>query len=573
MYDLVIRNGKIVDGTGTPAVYGDVAITDGKITAVGGKLGPGRREIPADGLLITPGWVDIHTHYDGQVVWDPYLTPSSWHGVTTVMIGNCGVGFAPVQPGQEDYLISLMDSVEDIPTETLRAGIDFKWESFGQYLDALSGMKRVIDVGTHVPHCAVRVYVMGERGAKNEEATPEDIARMAAVVRDGVKAGALGVSTSRTFVHRTSDKGYVPGTFAGVDEMLGIGRALGEAGHGVFEIISDIVGPDADLEWMAQLTKETGRPISLAALIRKKSGMRMREILEFIDKRNAEGSHMVAQVAPRPAGTLMSLESSLHPFSTHRSYKRLMAGLSFKERVERLRDPAVRAEILADTPAVKDEMTLEMVSGFHNHFSLGNPPDYEPLPEKSIEARARRMGKTPQELAYDTLLERNGREVIYMPIGAAKSLSFDGILPNLLNPATTLSLSDGGAHCGLICDAGMPTFMLTYWVRDRQNGDRVPLEAAVKRQTQDTARLYGLLDRGLLKPGMKADVNVIDFDRLQLHPPEMVYDLPANGRRFVQKVDGYRYTVMSGEVSYENGEHTGAMPGKVIRGPQVGQSR
>ncbi len=569
MYDLVIRNGKIIDGTGTPAFNGDIAITGGKIAAVGGKLGAGRREIDADGLLITPGWVDIHTHYDGQVAWDPHLSPSCWHGVTTVMIGNCGVGFAPVRPGQEDYLISLMDSVEDIPTETLRAGIDFKWESFGQYLDALSGMKRVLDVGTHVPHCAVRVYVMGERGAKNEEATPDDIASMAAVVRDGVKAGALGVSTSRTFVHRTRDKGYVPGTFAGVDEMLGIGRALGEAGHGVFEIISDIVGPDADLEWMAQLTKETGRPISLAALIRKKSGMRMREILEFIDKRNAEGSHLVAQVAARPAGTLMSLQSSLHPFSTHRSYKRLLAGLDLAERVKRMRDPAVRAEILNDTPAVKDEMTLEMVTGFHDHFSLGDPPDYEPLPEKSIQERARRMGKTPQELAYDTLLERDGREVIYMPIGTAKSLSFDGIRPNLTNPSTVLSLSDGGAHCGLICDAGMPTFLLTYWVRDRQNGDRIPLEAAIKRQTQDTARLYGLLDRGVLKPGMKADVNVIDFDRLQLHPPEMVYDLPADGRRFIQRVDGYRYTIMSGEVSYENGEHTGAMPGKVIRGPQA----
>src|SRR5262245_40497763 len=268
MYDLVIRNGKIVDGSGMPAFHGDIAITGGKIAAVGGKTGVGRREIDADGSIITPGWVDIHTHYDGQVAWDPYLSPSCWHGVTTVMIGNCGVGFAPVQPGKEEYLISLMDSVEDIPTETLRAGIDLKWESCGQYLAALSGMTRVLDVGTHVPHCVVRVYVMGERGANNEDATPEDIARMAAVVRDGVKAGALGVSTSRTFVHRTRDKGYVPGTFAGVDEMLGIGRALGEAGHGVFEIISDIVGPDADLEWMAQLTKETGRPISLAALIR-----------------------------------------------------------------------------------------------------------------------------------------------------------------------------------------------------------------------------------------------------------------------------------------------------------------
>jgi N-acyl-D-amino-acid deacylase len=567
MYDLVIRNGKIVDGSGAPTFTGDLAITNGTIAAVGGKAGVGRREIDATGLLITPGWVDIHTHYDGQVVWDPYLSPSSWHGVTTVMIGNCGVGFAPVRRGQEEFLISLMDGVEDIPTETLRAGIDFKWESFGEYLDALSGMKRVLDVGTHVPHCAVRAYVMGERGANNEEATPEDIARMAVVVRDGVKAGALGVSTSRTLVHRTRDKAYVPGTFAGVDEMLGIGRALGEAGHGVFEIISDITGPDADLEWMARLTQETGRPISLAALIRQRSGMRMREILEFIDRRNATGAHMVAQVAARPAGSLMSLQSSLHPFSTHRSYKRLLSGLNLGERVQRMRDPAVRAEILNDTPAVRDEMTLEMVSGFHNHFLLGDPPDYEPVAEKSIHERAIRAGKTPQEVAYDTLLERDGREIIYMPIGTSKSLSFDGIRPNLLNPATILSLSDGGAHCGVICDAGMPTFLLTYWVRDRR-GERIPLELAVKRQTQDTARLYGLLDRGMLKPGMKADVNVIDFDRLQLHAPEMVFDLPANGRRFIQRVDGYRYTIVSGEVSYENGEATGAMPGKVIRGPQ-----
>jgi N-acyl-D-aspartate/D-glutamate deacylase len=392
---------------------------------------------------------------------------------------------------------------------------------------------------------------------------------MAAVVREGVKAGALGVSTSRTLVHRTREKGYVPGTFAGVDEMLGIGRALGEAGHGVFEIISDITGPDADLEWMARLTQETGRPISLAALISKRSGMRMREILEFIDRRNAAGAHMVAQVAARPAGSLMSLQSSLHPFSTHRSYKRLLAGLSLEERVQRMHDPAVRAEILNDQPAVKDAMTLEMVSNFQNHFSLGDPPDYEPTLERSILERARRAGKTPQEVAYDTLLERDGREVIYMPLATSKNLSFDGIRPNLLNPATVLSLSDGGAHCGIICDAGMPTFLLTHWVRDRQRGERIPLEIAVKRQTRDTARLYGLLDRGMLKPGMKADVNIIDFEQLRLHAPEMIFDLPANGRRFVQRVDGYRYTIVSGEVSYENGDPTGAMPGKMIRGPQA----
>jgi N-acyl-D-aspartate/D-glutamate deacylase len=565
MNDLVIRNGRIIDGGGRPGFVGDLAIEGGKIASVGGKAGPGRREIDASGLLMTPGWVDIHTHYDGQVAWDPYLSPSSWHGVTTLVMGNCGVGFAPVQRGKEAFLISMMDGVEDIPTETLTAGINFEWESFAEYLDALSRMKRVLDVGAHVPHCAVRAYVMGERGAENQPATPDDINRMAAVVRDGVKAGALGVSTSRTLVHRTRDKAFVPGTFAGLDEMLGIGRALGEAGHGVFEIISDVTGDDADLEWMGRLSAETGRPISLAALISRRSGMGMRGVMEFIERSNANGARMVAQVAARPAASLMSLQSSVHPFSTHRSFRQLMSGLSHVERVARMRDPQVRAQILNDAPAVKEEQTLAMVANFQHHFSLGDPPDYEPTADRSILERARRMGRTPQEVAYDTLLERDGREIIYMPL-AYKNYSFDTILPQLGNPNTVLSLSDGGAHCGVICDASMPTYLLTHWVRDRDRGERIPLEFAVKRQTHDTARLYGLRDRGTLVPGMKADVNLIEFDRLRLHPPEMVFDLPANGRRFVQRADGYRFTVVNGEVTFEDGQPTGAMPGKVVRG-------
>ncbi|MGA2409742.1 MAG: amidohydrolase family protein, partial [Candidatus Binataceae bacterium] len=561
----------IIDGTGTAGFAGDVAIDGGTIAAVGGKAGAGRREIDANGLLVTPGWVDIHTHYDGQVAWDPYLSPSSWHGVTTLVMGNCGVGFAPVQRGKEAFLISMMDGVEDIPTETLTAGINFEWESFPEYLDALSKMKRVLDVGAHVPHCAVRAYVMGERGAANEEATPDDIAQMAAVVREGVEAGALGVSTSRTLVHRTRDKAYVPGTFAGLDEMISIGRALGQAGHGVFEIISDITGPDADLEWMAKLTAETGRPISLAALISRRSGMKMRQVLDFIRQRNAEGSHMVAQVAARPAASLMSLQSSVHPFSTHRSYRRLMAGFNFEQRLARMRDPQVRAEILNDQPAVREEQTLAMVSHFQHHFALGDPPDYEPSADKSILEQARRAGRAPQELAYDALLERDGHGVIYMPL-AYKGYSFDGIRPQLTDPSTVLSLSDGGAHCGVICDASMPTYLLTHWVRDRARGDRIPLELAIKRQTADTAALYGLSDRGRLAPGLKADLNLIDFNNLQLHPPEMVFDLPANGRRFVQRADGYRYTIVSGEVTFENGEASGAMPGKVVRGPQASRA-
>jgi len=565
MHDQVIRNGMIVDGTGAAAFGGDIAIDGGRIVEVGGKAGSARREIDASCLLVTPGWVDIHTHYDGQVAWDPYLSPSSWHGVTTLVMGNCGVGFAPVRPGKEDFLISMMDGVEDIPTETLKAGINFEWESFAEYLDALARTKRVLDVGAHVPHCAVRAYVMGERGAANEEATPDDIAQMAAIVRDGVRAGALGVSTSRTLLHRTRDKAYVPGTFAAVDEMMGIGRALGEAGHGVFEIITDVTGPDADLEWMARLMAETGRPISLAAVVNRRSGMRMHEIMDFIRRNNAVGRRIVAQVAPRPAASLMSLQSSLHPFSTHRSYRQLMAGLNLADRVAKMRDPGVRAQILQDRPAVMEEQTLAMVSHFDQHFALGDPPNYEPTAEMSIFARAQRTGQTPQELAYDTLLERDGRGIIYMPL-AFKEYSFDSLRPLLMDSATILSLSDGGAHCGVICDAGMPTYLLTHWVRDRDRGARIPVELAVKRQTRDTAELYGLSDRGVLAPGMKADLNLIDFDNLRLHPPEMIFDLPADGRRFVQRVDGYKYTIVSGEVTYQDGDATGAMPGKVVRG-------
>ncbi|HVN88752.1 MAG TPA: amidohydrolase family protein [Candidatus Binataceae bacterium] len=571
MHDLVIRNGKIVDGTGAAAFSGDVAIDRGVITSVGGKAGAAKREIDANGLIVTPGWVDIHTHYDGQAAWDPYLSPSSWHGVTTVVIGNCGVGFAPVRPGKAEYLIGLMDAVEDIPTETLRAGIDFRWETFGQYLDALSSMKRIIDVGTHVPHCAVRTYAMGERGAANEEATADDIAQMAASFREGLKAGALGISTSRTILHRTREKGYVPGTFAGIDEVMGIGRVLGEVPHAVYEIISDLTGVDADLEWMARISEETGRPVSLGAVINKRSGMRMGGVLDFIRRRNATGAQMVAQVAARPAASLMSLQSSVHPFSTHRSFRRIMAGLSFDERVAKMRDPQVRAEILADTPAVKEEQTLRMVADFQNHFPLGDPPNYEPTADQSILAIAKRAGKSPQEIAYDILLERNGRAIIYNPL-AYKNFSFDSVRPQLTDTSTVLSLSDGGAHCGVICDASMPTYLLTHWVRDRDH-DRIPLETAVKRQTLDTARLYGLNDRGVLAPGMKADVNLIELDRLRLHEPEMVFDLPANGRRFIQKVDGYRCTITTGELTYQDGEPTGAMPGKVIRGAQAPATR
>jgi len=568
MHDLVIRNGKIVDGTGAPAFVGDLAIDGDVIASVGGHAGAGHREIDASGLLVTPGFVDIHTHYDGQVTWDPYLSPSSWHGVTTLVMGNCGVGFAPVAPGKQEFLIGLMEGVEDIPGTALAEGIKWSWESFPEYLDAIEKMQRAIDVGAQVPHGAVRAYVMGERGAHNEEATEEDITRMAALVREAIGAGALGFSTSRTMLHRAKNKEVVPGTFASEAELLGIGRALRAAGHGVFEMASDMTGPDATMEWMIKLTRETGLPITFAMGQGDQNPDGWRRMLDRVKKYNAEGAHLAPQISPRPTGMLMGLQSSLHPFITHPTYHRELAHLPIDERVAEMRRPEVRARILAEEPGTKDRVTRYLVTNFAKYFRLGDPPDYEPAPETSIAARAQRAGKSAAELTYNLLLERNGREMLYVPFSNYASYNLDAVREMMTDATTTLGLSDGGAHCGLICDASMPTYLLTHWVRDRSRGERLPVEFVVKRQTADTAKLYGLNDRGTLKPGMKADVNAIDLDGLRLHAPEMVFDLPAGGRRLVQRVDGYKHTVVSGKVTYQDGRPTGAMPGRLIRGPQ-----
>ncbi len=567
MHDLVIRDVRIVDGTGAPARNGDLAVDAGVISLAGGKAGAGRREIDGSGLMAAPGWVDIHTHYDGQVFWDPYVTPSSWQGSTTVIMGNCGVGFAPVRPGQEQYLIELMEAVEDIPGPTLAAGIKFGWESFAQYLDALSQIRRAIDIGTHMPHCALRAYTMGERGVHNEEAGAGDIAAMRELAREALAAGALGVSTSRTSLHRTKSKEYVPGTHASHEEVAGLVRAMGDAGHGVFEIVSDMSGPDADLNWLVELSLQTGCVISLAArLPNPDSPVTAAQVMQAIREGRKRGARVVAQVGARAVGILMSLQASLHPFSTHRQFKALVGHLPHAEKVARMRDPQVRALILADQPAVRDFDTRRLVTSFNKFFAMGDRPNYEPTRDLSIAERARKMGVTPQELAYDTLLQRDGTEVIYMANGYRNNL--DPTLRLLrAEDVTVLSLSDGGAHCGTVCDATMPTFMLTHWARDRQ-GERLPLEFAVKRQTSDTARVYGLYDRGVLAPGMKADINLIDLDRLRLLAPEMVFDLPAGGRRFIQRCEGYKYTIVSGEIVYQDGHPTGALPGKVIRGPQ-----
>jgi N-acyl-D-aspartate/D-glutamate deacylase len=571
MHDLVLRGGTLVDGTGGKAHTGDLAIDGDRIAQVGGKAGAGRREIDASGLVVSPGWVDVHTHYDGQVTWDPYLTPSSWHGVTTVVMGNCGVGFAPADPGRHDWLIGLMEGVEDIPGTALAEGIRWEWESFPEYLDAIERMPRAIDVAAQVPHGAVRAYVMGERGAKNQPPTAQDVEQMAEIVREALAAGALGFSTSRTLLHRAIDGEPVPGTFAGEEELLGIGRALGQVGHGVFEMASDLAPEGEEFEWMEKLGKLTGRPITFACLQNDLDPDQWQRLLRLVEESNARGAHLVPQVAARPTGLLLGLESSFHPFSHHPSFAEI-AGLPLAERVRRMRDPVFRARILAESPRSDLPIAAYIAASFHKLFPLGDPPDYEPAPERSIAAAAAREGRVPQEIAYDLLLAREGKELLYFPLLGYAQQNFDALYTMLTHPQAVLGLSDGGAHCGIICDASMPTFLLTHWVRDRVRGARLGLEQAVRLQTRNTAALFGFADRGTLAPRLRADVNLIDLENLRLAPPEVVFDLPAQGRRMVQRVSGYRMTIQAGQPIFEDGEPTGALPGKLLRGPQAAPS-
>jgi N-acyl-D-aspartate/D-glutamate deacylase len=570
MHDLILRGGTLIDGTGAPARRADVAIDGDQIVAVGQDLGPARQEIDATGLLVTPGWVDIHTHYDGQATWDPHLTPSGWNGVTTVVMGNCGVGFAPVRPGQEDYLIQLMEGVEDIPGTALSEGIDWKWESFPQYLDALEAMPRSVDIGAQVPHGAVRTYVMGERGANNSKAEPAEIEAMAAIVKEGLEAGALGFSTSRTILHRAKDGEVVPGTYADDEEVLGIGRMLGQVGHGVFEVASDLAPEGPELEWMSRLGKETGLPVSFACLQSPSDGDQWKRLLEIVDRDAAEGGHLRPQVAQRPTGLLFGFDSTFHPFRLKPSFEPL-AELSPSERREALAQPEMRERLLREESVLGElpDLTMLIATGWAMMFPLGDPPNYEPAAEDSIAARAQAAGVDPAELAYDTMLAGG---FLYMPLIGYTHGSLDDIGSMMSHDKAVFGLSDGGAHCGLICDASMPTYLLTYWARDRVRGERFPIEWVVERQTKRTAEFYGMRDRGVVAPGMLADLNVIDFDALRLHAPEMVWDLPGEGKRLIQQIDGYRYTIKRGEITYDEGKPTGALPGKLVRGPQPAPS-
>ena len=566
MHDLVIRQGTVVDGTGAPATVADVAIDGDRIVEVGppGSVGSGRRTIDADGRLVTPGWVDVHTHYDGQATWDPEVSPSGWHGVTTVVMGNCGVGFAPAAPERRDWLIQLMEGVEDIPGTALAEGMSWNWETFPEYLDELDRMPRVLDVAALVPHGAVRAYVMGDRGAANEDATAEDIAAMAEIVADSIRAGAAGFSTTRTVLHRAKDGELAAGTTASVDELLGIGDALGVAGAGVFELASDMVVPADEFAWMAELSRRTGRTVTFNCLQSDVWPEQWRELLDLSDEANASGAHIVPQVAGRPACLLFGLESSVHPFIKHPTY-RALRGLPLAERVARMRTPEVRDAILSERVDA-DPFINYLLTSFHKLFPLGDPPDYEPGPDASVAAIAARSGRTPESVAYDLLLERDGHELLYFPLLGYSHGDFGAMQAMLERPGTVLGLGDGGAHCGLLCDASLPTYMLTHWVRDRDRGARFDLERAVAMQTSETAALYGFADRGVLAPGFRADVNVIDFDSLQLAPPEMVHDLPAGGRRLVQRVTGYDATICAGVPVRLADEATGERPGRLIRG-------
>ncbi|HSS09183.1 MAG TPA: amidohydrolase family protein [Acidimicrobiales bacterium] len=572
MHDLVIRGGTVVDGTGRTPRPADVAIDDGRITAVGTLPAPeGREVIDATDRIVTPGFVDVHTHYDGQITWDPLLTPSCWHGVTTVVMGNCGVGFAPARPDRRNWLIGLMEGVEDIPGAALSAGIRWAWESFPEFLDTLQSLPKAIDIGTQVPHGSIRAYVMGERGARNEPATPDDIDAMAALVKEGIEAGALGFSTSRTIAHRAIDGEPVPGTFAATDELFGIGAALAEAGAGVFELApagvmgEDLAAPDREMAWMRALADKTGRPVTYALLQHDLAPDDWKRLLDLAGDAADDGVPLRPQVAGRPLGLLIGLQT-FHPLSRRKAYAEL-AHLPLDALVDELRKPDVRRAILDEQPEQRGSGPNAYIHlGLDRMFPLGNPPDYEPAAEQSVAALAERAGRDGWEFFYDLLLERDGRELIMRPLLGYSDFTHEPIREMLLHPASALGLGDGGAHVGAICDASTPTYMLTHWVRDRSRGPRLPLEWVVRKMTADTATLYGLGDRGVLAEGKKADVNVIDLDRLQLDPPEMMYDLPGGARRLLQTAVGYDATIVAGKVVLRDGVDTGSRPGALVRG-------
>ena len=565
MHDLIIRGGTIADGSGRAPSRGDVAIDGGLIAAVGEVGDAARRVIDADGLLVTPGWVDIHTHYDGQATWDPEVSPSGWHGVTTVVMGNCGVGFAPARAADRSWLIGLMEGVEDIPGTALAEGMTWNWESFGEYLDEVERTARVLDVAAMVPHGALRAYVLGE-GRANDTATAEEIVEMAAIVREAVQAGAIGASTTRTILHRDKDGELAAGTNAAAEELIAIGEALGKAGHRVFSVASDLWDLDDEFAWMSEISQRAGVPVTYGVLQADFAPELWREWIDRGVAANRRGGWLVPQVAGKPTSIMVGFQSTTHPFAHHAAYQAI-AHLPLPERMVALRTPEVRAAILGEEPRPGGFVEF-MRANLHKLFPLGDPPDYEPPRERSVTALAAAQGVSVDTVIYDLMLQRDGTELLYLPILDYSDCNLDAVREMLVHPATVLGLGDGGAHCGVLCDASLPTFMLTHWARDRSRGEQLPLETVVHLQTRRTAELYGFGDRGLLAPGYLADVNVIDHAALRLEAPEMVYDLPASGKRLVQRARGYVATVKAGTVVREHDEATGERPGRLLRGPQ-----
>jgi N-acyl-D-aspartate/D-glutamate deacylase len=567
--DLVIRNGLIADGAGGEPFIGDVAISAGIITAVGSHLPVrGREEMDAAGLVVTPGFVDIHTHYDGQVTWEHRLRPTSGHGVTTAVMGNCGIGFAPCRPEDRKRLMRLMEGVEDLPEPVLATGLPWNWTSFPDYLDSLAARDYDIDFAAQLPHSALRIFAMGERGANREAATADDIALMARLATEAMDAGALGFSTSRTINHRASDGSSVPTLTAAEDELTGIALGLKAAGKGVLQLVSDFEDIAQELPMLRRIVEASGRPLSIAVAQWHHAPDRWRPILDWVGEVNRDGLAVAAQVPGRPIGLLLGFELTMNPFMICPSYQAL-SSLSVADKLAALRDPDLRTRIIAEAQAPTDHPAAPLLRNFETMFVMGNPPNYEPGPETMLGARARAAGVTPQDLAYDEMLKEGGRAVLILPVMNFTERNLDVTLEMVSHEHTVLGLGDGGAHLGYLCDASLPTFVLTHFVRDRAQGGKLTLGEAVKALTVDTAQVVGLLDRGRIAPGYKADLNVIDWGRLNLRPPTVAYDLPGGGRRLTQDAVGYVATIVNGSVVYRDGEPTGALPGRLVRGQQA----
>ena len=590
IHDLVIRNGNIVDGSGKKPFLGDIAIDEGKITKVGEVINSGKKEIDADGNLVSPGWVDIHTHYDGQVCWDPYLTPSSWHGVTTVVMGNCGVGFAPVKPGDQNFLIQLMEGVEDIPGTALHEGIDWEWETFPEFLDAIEKKEFVMDLGFMIGHGPVRSYVMGYDRCQNQvDASKDEINQMSDIVEKAINAGALGFSTSRTILHRDVHGVYVPGTEASSEEMKELAFAVDRAGEGTLEIVSDWLDQEIEMSWMKEYVEKSDCGLTVL----QTNGDSVKTIL-YCEEQFLKGKNVRPQFPGRNVGLMFGLESSLHPFIGHPSYKEI-SHLPLNERLSIMRDPAFKQKILNESPSFREdlqkaakeqksnktkeeikaeaEIGKKLISNYETQFILSDPPNYEPTREDSIAYLAEQRNQSEEEVIYDELIKDNGKSLIYACFTSYENHKLEFVETFYKLKSSVAGGSDGGAHCGLICDASMPTTNLSHWARDRSAGNKIPLELIIRKQTKDTAETYGLFDRGEIKTGMIADINIIDFEKLNVSLPKMIFDLPKGGKRLVQESFGYLATIKSGEVVYENGQATGTLPGQVIRGKQTSEAK